>query len=104
MLALWLEGLAVGKEAEDAEGHDHVPDRVDDVVVLLGLEEGVADEADHDEDAADGKVEGKVASRGEAFLGFATPQAPADGDQADAGEGRGEEYPEGLLVEFGAEG
>lgn len=61
MLALWLEGLAVREQAQDAQGHHHVPDRVDDVIVLLGLEERVADEADHDEDAADGQVERKVA-------------------------------------------
>jgi len=60
VLALRQEGLSGGQQAQDAQGHDHVPDGVDDVVVLLGLQEGIAHQTGDHEGQSKGQPHGQV--------------------------------------------
>lgn len=93
VLALWQKGFPRRQQAQDAQRHDHVPDGVDDVVVLLGLQECIAHQSSYYQSQAKGHPNREVSPRRKKLPALGAAQAPAGGDQADSGEGWRQENP-----------
>lgn len=104
VLALWQKGLPRRQQAQNAQRHDHVPDGVDDVVVLLGLQECVAHQSSYYQSQAKRQPKGEVSPRREQLPALGASQAPAGGNQADSGKCRRQENPQTLLVQLRPEG
>lgn len=80
-----------------------MPNRVDNMIILFCLKEGVAHESDHYENGTERKVQGEIVLGRKPFLRFATSEAPAKGDDTDTSKRWCQKYPKRLFIELRTE-